>query len=279
MNNAFLLKGAIQHADPEAGEQLRNKMQAGWYLVLALAHLLLLFLAKPFYNCHRHRLTMLQRGLRLLNIIGVYTIPSQDLYMMLGAKHDKPSIPGPVGVLKYQMFILNLLFQGAINFTLPMKYLIWFQLSVAVLKLGLLRKLACGAALSTAFINGAVQNCLVVQIAAYGVVGILPAYHATRGLSLADPRICEGPSALWLTQAYLDCIILLGLILGCTYLLEFWAKKQYVESLGMQLHYVVRRFPWEMSAGLTPTLVAVALSALWVLLEAMYLIASPLLAC
>ena len=275
--NTVLFNSEGQGVGADAAQHLQTRLRASLYIILAIMQLLLLVFARATYNHHRHLLVMVQRAMRALNLAALYTTTAENMYAMLGAKYDKPSISGQAGVLRYQMWMLTLLFQGAVNFTLPLKYLVWFQLFEASLKLGLLRRMSCGAAISQAFRQGAVQNCLIVQLAAYGVLGVIPAY--TPSLSLADPRFCEGLSALWLTQAYFDCISILALTLSCTYLIESWAKKQYVKSLGMHMVQVPTYLPGAPSLSFTPALVGVALSALWILLEATYVMARPSLAC
>lgn len=70
---------------------------------------------------------------------------------MVGLRHDKPTAPGQLTVFKYQMWILNLMTQGALNFTLPLKYLVWVQLALVTVKLTYLQKVSCGAAVSRLF--------------------------------------------------------------------------------------------------------------------------------
>jgi hypothetical protein len=278
VNNSILLVNAYKGLGPDVAQELRSKLNAGWYLCAALALLLLMTFARPTYNRYRHCIIMLLRGARAVNLLcGLHAATPQGLYTMLGAKHDTGSATSKAaGVLKYQLWLLNLIFQGALNFPLPLKYLIWLQISVAGVKLSYLKKITCGAAVSKAFQEGATEICLVAQLAAYGVLGLLPSYN--RNPSLGDPRLCEGLSALWLTQAYLDVIVILIAIPGCMYMLEFWVKKQFLESQGWRLQRGYREAPLMTSLS-SITLVAVFLSALWVILEAVLLLGKPKLSC
>ena len=150
---------------------------------------------------------------------------------------------------------------------LPLRFAVPFQLAIAAAQIYSDRAFVCAAATFQPFAEAAPETCKMAQVVAYGTTGFLPSVSSTV-LTTLDPGVCQGVSAIWLLQLYIDIVIILLLPTLCTYALEFQAKKNFLLAKNLRLEHASEGLPGVSSWYLGVIVGMTFLSMLWVLLEA-----------
>jgi hypothetical protein len=150
---------------------------------------------------------------------------------------------------------------------------------MTVAKVLALHKFICAAGQAPSFLQTANTNCRIAQVVAYSIASNLPS--ATTSLqAFVTKQVCsDGLAALWVSEVYLEILLILVLPVGCTYILELKAKRAFAASKGLRMQCLWTLMSWAGLAYFKAAMAVMLLAVGWIFVEHAYTVLQPSIEC